>query len=191
MSAPRVFHYHPSTGAYLGTALADPSPREPGVWLVPAYSTEVPPPSPGEGQGAFWRNGEWVLETLTTGPAPTPVPLAQAKAAKLAALALRRFAVETGGTTFNGQTIRTDRETSAILTAAYVKAVNNPDYVVNNWKVADGVFVTLDAPAIFALSDAVSDHVQASFDREAELSAAILAATTLEALDAIDIHSGW
>ena len=116
--------------------------------------------------------------------------LEAAKEQKLAALAAKRFEVETGGTTLNGIPVATDRESVAIITAAYVAAKEDPEYAIR-WKAAQGVFVTLDAQTIIATAHAARAHVQTCFDREADLTEAILAAETVEALDAIDINAGW
>lgn len=40
-----AYHYHPTTGEYLGTSNADPSPLEPGEYLYPAHSTPLAPPA--------------------------------------------------------------------------------------------------------------------------------------------------
>jgi hypothetical protein len=56
---------------------------------------------------------------------------------------------------------------------------------------ADGTFVALDAQAITAVAMAVQAHVQACFDREAELKAQIEAANATEELAAIDLNTGW
>lgn len=93
----------------------------------------------------------------------------------LAYLADKRFRVETGGIVFSGAPIKTDRESQSILTSAYVKAQANPSLQINNWKVANGIFTTLNNATILALGDAVTAHVQASFDTEAALTAGILA----------------
>lgn len=111
-------------------------------------------------------------------------------AEKLAALAARRWQAETGGIVVGGLAVKTDAETSAKLTAAYVQAEKNAAFTVR-WKVETGVFVTLDAATIIALGDAVTVHVQACFNREDELTTAILAAADAAALEAIDIESGW
>lgn len=113
-----------------------------------------------------------------------------ARLSKLVALAERRWQAETGGTTVGGVPIRTDRESTAKITAAYVQASANLAFSVR-WKVDTGIFVTLDAEAIISIGDAVTAHVQACFDNEDVLTTAILAAEDLTALDAIDIESGW
>lgn len=72
----QIYHYSPSNGAFLGSGIADESPLEPGVYLIPAYSTEISPPVPGEGQYASWNGESWEIkaeeqpdpETVTTVP---------------------------------------------------------------------------------------------------------------------------
>lgn len=54
-----VYHYHPETGEYVGASEADESPREPGVFLIPAYATETPPPAAQDLLARVFLNGEW------------------------------------------------------------------------------------------------------------------------------------
>ena len=56
-----VYNYNPDTGEYLGLETAHESPMEPGVYLLPAHSTEAEPPEAGEHQAAVYRNGAWTL----------------------------------------------------------------------------------------------------------------------------------
>ncbi len=56
-----VYAYHPQTGEYQGPTAADPSPLQPGVWLLPAHSTELQPPAAAERQTAVFRDGGWTL----------------------------------------------------------------------------------------------------------------------------------
>ncbi len=123
----------------------------------------------------------------------TELTFAERRAAKLSALANRRWQAETGGIVVGGVSVKTDRESQGVLTGAYVKAADDPSFAIANWKVAPGTFVTLDAASIIAIGDAVTAHVQECFDREADLDAAIMAVADgdVAALDAIDIETGW
>lgn len=145
-------------------------------------------PELGEGEFAVFEAPAWIV--VTEPFAPPAVPLDQLQAQRLAALADERWRREVGGTVVNSVPILTDRESRSILTGAYVQAMSNPTFSIR-WKVAPGIFTTLDASTIIAIGDAVSAHVQACFDREDTLSGQILAAIDADALTAIDIAAGW
>jgi hypothetical protein len=138
-----------------------------------------------EGPIAFTglENGDWVVRTAL----PT---LDEIRAARLAELANLRWEKETGGTVFNGMPIATDAVSQTKYIGAVVGAQIAPNAVIN-WKMADGTFVSLDAQAITAVAMAVRAHVQACFDREAELKAWIEAASMAEEIAAIDLNTGW
>lgn len=68
----QIYHYDPGTGLLVGSGVADPSPREPGVWLVPAYATAVAPPAIPEGKVAVWGGSSWSLITAPPPNAPPP-----------------------------------------------------------------------------------------------------------------------
>lgn len=56
-----VYQYDPA-GIYQGTTEADESPLEPGVWLMPARTTAVPPPADApEGRRPRWNGSRWDL----------------------------------------------------------------------------------------------------------------------------------
>lgn len=116
--------------------------------------------------------------------------LSEVAASKLDTLAARRWQAETSGITLAGMLIKTDEDTQRKITGAYVQADKNPAFSVR-WKLDAGVFVTLDAATIVMIGDAVTAHIQTCFDREADLTADILAAEDAAALDAIDIEAGW
>ncbi len=75
-------------GLYVGTTLADPSPREPGAWLIPGGCVETAPPEVPEHKAAYWNGASWelvdyfqglVIYSITTGEAQTlngaqPIP---------------------------------------------------------------------------------------------------------------------
>ena len=107
--------------------------------------------------------------TFTDLPAPPPVVL------PIYAATQRRMKEE-GGITFNGAPIATDRPSQAMITGAYNMASRDANWSTQ-WKVSDGVFITLTAPVVIALAVAVGQHVAACFAKEADVDAAITAAT--------------
>tara|TARA_R110002020_G_scaffold467027_4_gene690215 strand:+ start:29882 stop:30442 length:561 start_codon:yes stop_codon:yes gene_type:complete len=113
------------------------------------------------------------------------------RATKLSDLANRRWQAETGGIVVAGMSVPTDDKTQSRVTAAYVKAAQDSEFAIPNWKFAPGVWGALDAATIIAIGDAITAHVQACFSNEAAISALIVAAADHSALDAIDINTGW
>jgi len=109
--------------------------------------------------------------------------LEAAKERKRSEIAAARWEAETAGIDVNGFTVRTDRESQALITGAALKAMQDSTYSCR-WKTESG-FVELTAPQILAIADAVRAHVQSCFDREAELLPLIEAATSPEELDKI------
>jgi len=99
-------------------------------------------------------------------------------------IATARYNAEIAGATINGVSIKTDRETQAVLTAACLQAYIDSGYSLN-WKTGDGTFVSLPAEKIMAFGTAVRQHVQGCFDHEAELLPLIEAATTEAELDVV------
>jgi hypothetical protein len=156
--------------------------------VVPVAASDRPSLLPGQQAveaepaliGDAWTQ-QWTVEG----------DLAAVKAAMLAALAERRWQAEEAGTTLGAMPLATDRVTQAKLTAVYFKAAAESDFTIPNWKVAPGVFVTLDATAILAAGDAVRAFVQLCFDNEASLAAEIEVAADFDALAAIDLETGW
>jgi hypothetical protein len=57
---PFVHHYHHETGELLGRSPANPSPREPGVWLTPAHATQKIPPYAHPAHVLVFRDGGWL-----------------------------------------------------------------------------------------------------------------------------------
>lgn len=102
-----------------------------------------------------------------------------------ARIADRRFQAETAGIIVNDMHLPTDRDSQALVTGAALAAVLDPNYSCR-WKTAAG-FIDLDAQQIIAIASAMRAHVQACFDREAELLAALAAGTYTD--DQLD--QGW
>jgi hypothetical protein len=75
-----IYHYIADTGIFYSEGVADESPLEPSVFLIPAYATTVTPPEVADPEVAVFRNGAWSVEVL---PPPEP-PAVLTPAEKLA-----------------------------------------------------------------------------------------------------------
>lgn len=72
----KIFHYHPDTLQLIAAGVADPSPLEPGKWLVPAHATELEPPAAADGKTRHFVDGQWVYQDIPQPPPPPePAPL--------------------------------------------------------------------------------------------------------------------
>lgn len=63
-----------SSGYFVSSAIADPSPLEPGVFLLPGGCVNVPPIDIPEGKRARYNGKALVLEDIPAPPPPDPVP---------------------------------------------------------------------------------------------------------------------
>ncbi len=128
----------------------------------------------------------WIYNTTTGEFSPPPV-LVPTSTKLLAYAAEKRWQVETGGIIINGITVATDDRSKMMVLGTRVKAMFSPDYK-ESWKTADGNFIELPAASLIAISDAVQEHVSASFAVEAIVSAKINMGeiTTFEEIDNAD-----
>ena len=108
----------------------------------------------------------------------------EANQAAREAIKARRNHAMNSGITVAGVPVHTDDQSQSRIMGAALAATIDPDTTVK-WKASDGGFVMLDATTIIAIAQAIRAHVQACFDREAELLAA------LSAGDEYDIDDGW
>ena len=100
-------------------------------------------------------------------------------------IAARRWQAEVAGIDVGGILMATDRDSQALITGAALAAMRDPAYVCR-WKTAGG-FVELNAEQLTAVADTVRAHVQACFDREAELLAELDAGTLTPEM----LEQGW
>ncbi len=161
-----------------------------------------------EGQRAEWPFAYYPADSVGLSPqisqfltdhpffeiAPYVAPTASlpdAIAAKLADLDDYRWQMEVGGAAFAGGMIRTDWNSQNKIAAAYLMAINDPDYSIPVWEVVPGVFMALDNATIRALGITVRDHVQATFNRKAVLHPIIAALESVAAVEAFNIAAEW
>lgn len=114
---------------------------------------------------------------------PEKVSLTEAQLTAL--IASTRYEHETAGITINGMQIDTSDRSKTLINGSALKALRNPDYVLR-WKTPEG-FVDLPAAQVLVIADAVSDFVQACFDREDQLLAELAAGTYTESM----LTEGW
>lgn len=60
----KIYFYDPVTGFFRFEGFADPSPLEPGAWLIPAYATPIEPPQVQDGYIAAFFDGKWQAVAL-------------------------------------------------------------------------------------------------------------------------------
>jgi len=127
-------------------------------------------------------DGKWTLTKTVV--ELTPEQLEDRKAQKKRQIKERRDKAISAGATINGMSVATDDLSQQRITGAALAAtVDNTTTI--KWKLPDDTFVTLDATQIIGIAQGVRAHVQACFDREAELLAAV------EAGEVYDIDTGW
>lgn len=141
---------------------------------LPERSTPTKPMKLTGTQVARWTGSGW--EKLAAAPEPEPPPAPDWPAL----IAARRYTAETAGTTVEGMPIDTGRDSQGLITGAALAAMLDPAYSVR-WKTVAG-FVDLTAQQIIGVASAVRAFVQASFDREAELLAAVADGSITEAM---------
>ena len=75
-----IIYNYSEDGLYLGTSVADESPLEEGVFLIPARSTEVAPPEVPAGSIPKWLGDTWAIVEKNLGQAEeTGIPLTDAE----------------------------------------------------------------------------------------------------------------
>ena len=67
-----IYHFIADTGIFYAKGVADESPLEPGVFLIPAHATTVAPPVVSDPEIAVFKDGAWSIEVLPPPPEPEP-----------------------------------------------------------------------------------------------------------------------
>lgn len=137
---------------------------------MPERSTPTKPPKLTGSQCAIWTGAGW--QKLAEAPViPDPEPMPEPEPDWLPLIAARRYEAEVSGITLGGIPVATDDRSKLLINGAALRAIRETGYTLR-WKTGEG-FIDLSAEQVLAMADAVADHVQACFDREAELQAAV------------------
>ena len=59
----KIYNYHPEYNHYVGESIADESPLEPGIYLIPAHATTISIPDYDEGTVPVFNGSEWEVIT--------------------------------------------------------------------------------------------------------------------------------
>lgn len=107
-----------------------------------------------------------------------------------------RMAVDSGTILGDETPIRTNNLAQSRITQAKLSATANPSLVINNWKLEDGTFISINADKINEMYDAIFSHVQSCFNNESVIVGQINAinlndSDAIDQLLAIDIDAGW
>lgn len=184
----QIFHYHHDTGEFLGVGVADPSPLEPGVYLVPAHATTVPAPRPESGKVRVWRSGVWTYQDVPAGEVPSDPEyqptLSDVKGMKLTAIQAGKNKARDGGFVHDGVRYDSDAEARLAYLELSTKLSQDPAYSTP-WKASAGVWVTMNAALFAALQPAYEAHISACFAWQAAREAEVAAAQTVEAVRAV------
>lgn len=130
--------------------------------------------------------GREIYAQILAGDYGTIAPLpGKTMAEQKAEIASQRYDIETGGIVINGLDINTERSSQGLILGAALEAFMDPTYSLQ-WKTPTG-FVPLNATTVLFIAKAIRSHVQACFDREAELVAAVEAGTYTDSM----LHLGW
>jgi hypothetical protein len=120
------------------------------------------------------------------------VNLAFLKPMRLAEVKVLRDQAEAAGVTVSGQgRFDSDPDSQRKILSAAVAASAVGSGFSQGWRLQNNSVVTLGASQMSAVGLAVNTHVNACQARKNTLDAAINAASSLAALDAIDITTGW
>ena len=112
------------------------------------------------------------------------------KESLIAAVADKRWQVETGGLSVGGADIKTDRESRAQLSNTCSSLA---DGLIPNtpWKTASGEFIEVTLAEIEPVAQAVEVFVRACFAAEKAHCEAIDALVEQSEIDAYDVNAGW
>ena len=178
----QIYHYHPDTKELLSRGEADPSPLEPGVWLIPAGATGIAPPLPHPGKVRRFNGAAWELvDPPQEGPTdPEYIPnLEEALTAKLDAINSGKNVALDAGFVHDGVLYDSDYKARLAYLEAATQFQLDPEFSTH-WKASAGQWVTMNAALFAALIPVYRAHVQACFAWQGAREQDVAAALALE-----------
>lgn len=178
-----IYNYHPTSKVYVGSTLADESPLEPGVFLIPAHATETPPPPVTGGKKAVFseETRKWIVQDT-----PAPLPLKEQQELKRSEIRIRRETVKSGGVKVGTKWFHTDDASRIQHMALNMMGASIPSNL--QWKTMDGTFVAMTQTLAGQVFQAVATLDMTAFAKAEEHMVAMEAASDPSAYD---FSSGW
>lgn len=145
--------------------------------LVQYYSAEQAAAKASPRYGARWSNASMSWIDLRD--------LAMAKSQQVEAMRQAREAVINGGFVWDGSGFDSD-QLAQLRLLGVVMAAQVPGFEPVDWRLTDNTWRTLDAAAVAGVWGALQMHIRDAFARFGELEGEINAATTPEAVAAVE-----
>lgn len=187
-------------GYFVGMTVADESPLEPGVWLMPARAVDVAAPEVPEGYRAKWNGTSFDLEEIPVDPEPEPPTLVERRAIRWEQVKVERKRRTEGGVRVNTHWFQTDPDSRIQFLRLDQKAANAlaaggqlTDLLTVAgqdiyWKTYDNGLVPMTVALAQGIALAVEVLDAMAFARGEQLRAQIEVSDDPEA---IDITTGW
>lgn len=186
----KIYNYHPGTLVYVGSSDADESPLEPGVFLVPSFSTPHAPPEVGINKQAVFNilSDSWEVHDIPQ-PEPEPEPsLEEVKLYKKEEINNIRDFKETEGVPYLDKVFDSDprsvQRITSVVQLAQISLANSQPFSID-WTVQDNTIITLDALQMIGLLQALVIYAGGLHEHAKVLKAQVDSATTKAQVEAI------
>lgn len=209
----KIYNHHPVTNEFVGEGIADRSPLEPGVFLIPAFATTLSPPATSANEVAvfvggawsktpdyrgrsYWLNGvESVIDSLGVSPPSGSTPakpattLAELKATKNTEINMWRLKANRSTFTHAGKVFACDELSRSDIDGANGMIANlgaMPPGWPGGWKAVDNTVLPIATVADWkAFYGSMFASGNANFIHSQDLKTALAAATTAAQVAAI------
>lgn len=149
-----------TNGYFVGTTIADESPLEPGVFLLPGGAVDAPAPVMSEGKRAKWIGTSFVIENIPEPPQPIPPTVEEIKQQQRRDIDAQRDAALTAGCLHKGKLYPFDDVMIAAVTGRIVRWREGriPVDAKLPVRLKDNSIELLSRDEHLDLADALSDH---------------------------------
>lgn len=174
-----------SEGRFVGPVIADESPLEPGVYLIPAGAVDAVPPKEKQGFISVWDGENFVYSPIQIPEAEPESPALTPEQLWLR-IRVKRDAVKAGGVNVGDKWFHTDDSSRIQHMALNMMGSSIPANL--QWKTLDGTFVTMTQALAKQVFQAVATLDMIAFAKAEEHRAAMEASADPASYD---FSAGW